>query len=175
MENDKENLPAILEAILFVSSQEENIQKLAQILNVQEKKIGEALNVLKKEGQNRGVVVIEHNGKVQMVSNPQYAALIQKYQQKDLRAKLSNLALETLAIIAYRGPISRYQIEEIRGVNSVFILRNLLRRGLIERRMERKKMEYQVTLDFLRHLGLKKITALPKYNEFHSRIMNYQS
>lgn len=169
MKNDKENLPAILEAILFVSSQEESIKNLAAILNVKEKEIQEAIFSLTKEGQNRGVIIIEHNNKMQMVSNPKYAALIQKYQRKDLRAKLSNLALETLAIIAYRGPLSRYQIEEIRGVNSVFVLRNLLRRGLVERKTEGKKVEYQVTLDFLRHLGLKKIAELPNYNEFQKK------
>lgn len=166
MEKNIKNLPAILEAILFVSTGEESIKNLAALLNTGEKEIQDALATLNKECENRGVVIIENDGKIQMTSNPKYAAHIAKYQQKDLRAKLSDLALETLAIIAYRGPISRYQIEEIRGVNSVFVLRNLLRRGLVARKTMGKKVEYAVTLDFLRYLGLTKITALPKYNEF---------
>ncbi|MDP2918297.1 MAG: SMC-Scp complex subunit ScpB [bacterium] len=166
MENTQKNLPAVLEAILFVSTGEESVKNLAALLNVKEKEVKEALVILAKECENRGVAIVENNGKVQMASNPKYAAILSKYQQKNSRAKLSDLALETLAIIAYRGPISRYKIEEIRGVNSVFILRNLLRRGLIERKYEGKKVEYAITLDFLRHLGLTKITALPKYDQF---------
>ncbi|PIU01625.1 SMC-Scp complex subunit ScpB [bacterium (Candidatus Torokbacteria) CG09_land_8_20_14_0_10_42_11] len=172
MENTQKNLPAVLEAILFVSTQEESVKNFAALLNIKEKEIEDALVILAKECENRGVAILEHDGKIQMASNPKYAAILSKYQQKNSRAKLSDLALETLAIIAYRGPISRYKIEEIRGVNSVFILRNLLRRGLVARKTEGKKVEYAITLDFLRYLGLTKITALPKYDQFQSRIKN---
>lgn len=175
MDSLKNNLPAILEAMLFVSTQEESIEKLARILNVKMQDIEEALAVMKKDCSKRGTMILEHNGQIQMVSNPRYAIWIQKYQQKDLRGELSPLALETLAIIAYKGPVSRYQIEEIRGVNSIFVLRNLLRRGLVERKIKGKKVEYQITANFLRHLGLSKTVELPKYNEFYSRIMNQES
>jgi len=174
MKNSVKNLPAILEAILFVSTGEESVENLAALLNVKENEIQDALATLSKKCENRGVVILENDGKIQMASNPKYAAMLSKYRQKDLRAKLSDLALETLAIIAYRGPLSRYKIEEIRGVNSVFVLRNLLRRGLVERKTKGKKVEYQVTLDFLRYLGLQKITSLPQYNEFQSRIKNQE-
>lgn len=174
MDNLKNNLPAILEAMLFVSTQKENIEKLARILNVKTQDIEEALAVIEKDRSKRGIMIMEHNGQIQMVSNPRYAVWIQKYQQKDLRGELSPLALETLAIIAYQGPISRYQIEEIRGVNSIFVLRNLLRRGLVERKIKGKKVEYQITADFLRHLGLNKTIELPKYNEFRSKTMNQE-
>ncbi len=167
--NPRNNLAAILEAILFVSTEEESIEKLAQITNVKAKDIKETLAIMKKDCLQRGIMILEHNDKIQMVTNPKYASWIQKYQQKDLREDLSLLALETLAIIAYKGPLSRYQIEEIRGVNSVFVLRNLLRRGLVERKIQGKKIEYQITTDFLRHLGLTQASELPKYNEFKEK------
>lgn len=164
------DLPQKLEAILFVSTQEEPIEKLARVLNVSEIEIDQAIKTLQTDSINRGITIIENNRHLQMVSSPQYALEIAQFHQKDLREKLSDLALETLAIIAYQGPISRYQIEDIRGVNSTFVLRNLLRRGLIERKVDGKKSAYQTSTDFLNYLGLKNINALPKYQEFQSSI-----
>lgn len=166
------NLPSILEAILFASGKEESPKKLAQVLKIKTSQVKKALIKLKEGYQNRGLKLLEKDGKVELVTDPQYAQFLEKYWQKKLREKLSPLALETLAIIAYRGPLSRYQIEEIRGVNSVFVLHNLLRRGLIERKIQGKKIYYEITANFLRHLGLIKVSQLPKYNEFKKRIIN---
>ena len=85
---------------------------------------------------------------------------------------LSSVALEVLAIIAYRGPITRSEIEEIRGANSSFILRNLAIRGLIERKenpLNNRSYIYEVSLDLIKSLGLKKITMLPNFEELSQR------
>lgn len=161
-----QNLPAILEAILFACAKMERPKKLARLLGTEEKEVQDALTQLKKDYKKRGLKILEKDGEVQLATDPQYASYLRRYWQKDLREKLSSISLEVLAIIAYEGPISRYQIEEIRGVNSIFVLRNLLRRGLIERQIEGKKVKYAITADFLRHLGLTSATGLPNYHKW---------
>jgi len=161
-----QNLPQILEAILFVSGEKESLTKLQKVLRVDKKEIEKALAKLGNDCQSRGLKILKKEDKIQLVSDPQYARFLEKYWQKSLRENLSRISLETMAIIAYQGPIARFQIEEIRGVNSVFVLRSLLRRGLISRKKKGNRTYYQITSDLLRHLGLTKISQLPNYSRF---------
>jgi len=161
-----QNLPQTLEAILFVSGEKESLKKLEKLLETDQEKIEKALELLQKNYQNRGLKILKEKDTIQLVSDPQYAKSLEKYWQKSLREKLSRISLETLTIIAYQGPIARFQIEEIRGVNSVFVLRSLLRRGLISRKSQGNRTYYQITADFLRHLGLTRISQLPNYSQF---------
>jgi segregation and condensation protein B len=105
---------------------------------------------------------------VQMVSNAEYGEYVKKMVTEELQEDLSKVALETLAIIAYRGPIDRSSIEVIRGVNCVYILRNLLIRGLIEKAAsssDARKSVYQVSMNFMRHLGIESVKDLPQYDK----------
>jgi len=108
--------------------------------------------------------------KYQLASHPDNAKLVQLFLKSDITGELTEPALETLTIIAYRGPMTKPEIEQIRGVNCSLILRNLLIRGLIEK-IEHKKVElprYQVTHDFIRFLGIGSAAELPDYEKLHT-------
>lgn len=128
-----------------------------------------SLAELKEEYKNRGLVLMEKDGEWQLGSNPANAALIEELVKSDFSEELSRAALETLAVIAYKGPLTRMDIEYVRGVNSSFTLRNLTLRGLIERIENPKDARsylYRVSFDFLRHLGLGSSEELPGFKEF---------
>jgi segregation and condensation protein B len=95
--------------------------------------------------------------------------VVRGFVKEDVSGELTRPSLETLTIIAYRGPVTKPEIEQIRGVNCSLILRNLLMRGLVEEREEASRLQpmYTVSSDFLRHLGLSSLSELPSYGEFH--------
>jgi segregation and condensation protein B len=116
--------------------------------------------------RNSGLRVQEHNGRFQLVTYPYLATLIETYLSLDLTTKLTAPALETLAIIAYRQPVTRAQIEAVRGVDSSGVLRSLLQRGLVEEagRLEGvgRPILYTVTEEFMHHFGLTGLDELPQ-------------
>ena len=113
----------------------------------------------------RGVRVQRQGERVQLVSAPEAAAAIERFLGLDLTTKLSPAALETLAIIAYKQPVTRAQIDELRGVASDGVLRTLIHRGLVEQgeRLEQAGRPFQLrtTFDFLQHFGLQSLSDLP--------------
>lgn len=168
----------ILESLLFIAGEPVKIKKLAQILELTEDEVSVGLNSLKNEyeSENRGLRFILHGDAVELVSSAEAAPFIEKLIKSDFDEDLSQAALETLAIISYRGPVSRAQIEDMRGVNCSFILRALLIRGLIERKEnpeDHRSHLYQVGFNFLRQMGISKLEDLPGYNE--SGIRNQES
>ena len=173
-QNRSKNLIAAIEGILFASG---GPQKIAKIAKVIEKDIIETKNLLielKKEYQNenRGLDLIFLEDKVQLVSSPFTSFYIKKFLEKDFSEELSFPLLETLAILAYKGPMSRHQIEEIRGVNSVYALRSLCLRGLIEREPHPdipRAYLYKISFEFLKHLGVSSLKELPDYERFSSQ------
>ena len=104
-----------------------------------------------------------------MVSSPENAELVQEFIKDETTGELSRPSLEALTIIAYRGPVSKIDLDRIRGVNCSLILRNLLLRGLIEGKFDKQKQEtyYTVTLDFTRFLGLSEIKELPDFEKLN--------
>ena len=109
-------------------------------------------------------------GGVQMVTAGYNAKLVKDFIKEETTGELTRAALETLTIVAYRGPITRAELEQIRGVNCAVILRHLLIRGLVESIENKKKMQttYNVTFDFLRFLGLNQQSELPDYDKLNS-------
>src|SRR3989344_5983048 len=97
------------------------------------------------------------------------ATAVQKFLKDETTGELTRPSLETLTIIAYRGPVTRSDLERIRGVNCSIILRNLMVRGLVEAREDKRQLTtyYTVSFEFLRHLGLPRITELPEYEALH--------
>jgi len=167
------SLLAIIEGILFASGAPQRIAKIAKVIG---KDIIETKNLLiqlKKQYQDkdRGLDLVFLEDKVQLVSSPEISFYIEKFLEKDFSEELSFPLLETLAILAYKGPMSRHQIEEIRGVNSVYALRALCLRGLVEREPHPdipRAYLYKVSFEFLKHLGLSSLKELPEYEKFHS-------
>lgn len=170
------DLKAILESVLFAYGEPIALAKLAKIAGKQEEEIASLLHNLKKDYQKSGLTLMEKDGYWEMGTNPKNAEYIQEMIKSDLAEELTRAATETLTIIAYKGPVTRAQIEYIRGVNSSFTIRNLLLRGLIERvenPQDLRSYLYKVSFDFLKHLGLSKIEDLPKYKELKKEEIEY--
>lgn len=168
-----EDLKKQIESLLFITGEPLSFEDLVRFLKREPEAIKEALEALKEDYQigKRGLVILEHQGRYQLTTSPETSELVADYLKETLKEELTPAALETLAIIAYKGPITRAEIENIRGVNSSFILRNLLIRGLIEREVDPKRPQaylYQISFEFLRKLGLSRIEDLPDYQKFHS-------
>ncbi|MCB9802738.1 SMC-Scp complex subunit ScpB [Candidatus Nomurabacteria bacterium] len=142
---------------LFESSKEE----LDQVIFELQEKYNKA---------ESGIHLAINNEKIQFVTNPEYADFLREFFEDESSGELSKPSLETLTIIAYRQPISKEELEQIRGVNCSVILRNLMIRGLIESREEKNDLaaKYSVTLDFLRHLGIDSVEALPEFASLNS-------
>ncbi|MDO8529588.1 MAG: SMC-Scp complex subunit ScpB [bacterium] len=165
---DLDKLKSIIESLLFLSGEPVKISKLAKIIEVSKEDVENALMLLTADysSQKRGIAIIRKEGEVQMATNPDNAAFADKIIKSDLQEALSGSSLEILSIVAYRGPISRTEIEAIRGVNSTYALRNLLMRGLIERIDNPKDLRgyiYKISFEFLKKLGIDNINKLPDY------------
>lgn len=167
-------LKSIIETILLVHGEPISLEKLARSVRAEKKEVEQALRELEEEYKERGFVIIRHGNSYQLGSNPANAAYIEDMVKDEFSEELSRAALETVAIIAYKGPLTRAQIEYVRGVNSSFTVRNLLMRGLVERIDNPKDARvylYQISFDFLRHFGITKREDLPHFEEFtHEKI-----
>lgn len=160
-----------IEAILFYTAEPVKVSFLAKTLEVKIDVVRRALENLNESLKDRGVKLVEHNEEVSLVTSPEFAGLIEKIIKEERERELGRAGLETLTIVAYKGPISKKEIEYIRGVNSQYAIRNLLLRGLIERGMGVDgKVVYTVTSDTIRFLGLTKITDLPEYEEMNKTL-----
>lgn len=166
------NLKSKIESLLFISNQPLTIKKLANLTQADKDKVEAAIKELMAEysQENKGIAVQRIDDKIQMVTVGDNAKLVKDFIKEETTGELTRAALETLTIIAYRGPITRAELEQIRGVNCAIILRNLLIRGLIESQQDAKKMQtvYNITFDFLRFLGLNQQSELPDYEKLHS-------
>ena len=154
-----------IEALLFISTAPVSIAKIATALNSTEAKIKKSLDNLKDVyKENRGLIIQKTGNKVQLVTNPILSKEIEKFLGIEVTTKLSQASLETLAIVAYKQPITRPEIDEIRGVNSDSVVRNLTSKGLIEEvgRVEGvgRPILYGTTPDFLSFFGLESLQEL---------------
>lgn len=166
-----ENLKQKIEALLFITGEPISLKKLAKLLSAKEEEVSNALTELKDDYINRGLVIIELDNSFQLTTSKEVSSLIEEYLKAEMKEELTPAALETLAIIAYKGPLIRSEIDNIRGVNSSFIIRNLLVRGLIEKDTNRKvanAFAYRISLDMLKKLGLENISQLPEYEKYSS-------
>ncbi|MCX6792799.1 MAG: SMC-Scp complex subunit ScpB [Candidatus Falkowbacteria bacterium] len=156
-----------LESLLFVAAKPLKVKDLADLVKKSVEEVTKALDelALEYETTKRGMEIIKQGSTYQMVTAPSEAALIKEFVKDETMGELSKPSVEALTIIAYRGPISKTDLDRIRGVNCALILRNLLLHGLIEAKVDKKKDEtyYTVTLDFVRFLGIKDIADLPDY------------
>lgn len=168
-EPDDATLVMLLEALLFVAVEPTPADRLATALGVSVERVQAGLTQLEAQLRTRGVRLQRHREAFQLISAPEAAAAIETFLGLDLTTKLSRAALETLAIIAYRQPITRPQIDAIRGVSSDGVIRSLLHRGLIEEvgRLEQpgRPVLFGTTFEFLRYFGLTSLDDLPPLEE----------
>jgi len=158
-------LARLLESLLFVAGEPAPVERLASALEQSTEDIELALLLLAEDLQTRGIRLQRHHDAVQLVTMPEAADVIEIYLGLDLTTKLSRAALEALAIIAYRQPITRPQIEAIRGVSSDGVIRTLLHRGLVQEigRLETagRPLLFGTTPDFLNYFGISSLEDLP--------------
>ena len=164
-DNTLPSLDQKIEAILFYKASEVSLAFLAKTLGEKKKKILEALEVLRQRLRGSALVVLESNDKYVLATSQKVSKTISLMRGEESVGELSTPALETLSIILYKGPIKKSDLDQIRGVNSAYILRNLLIRGLIEKERKEDGDYYLGTTDLLRFLGIDSVRALPGYEK----------
>jgi len=164
-------LMAVLEGLLFVASEPVALQHLAEVVgsSIQDVDAGLAKLAAAFEAGARGVRLQRKNDSVQITSAPAVSPFIERFLGLDLSTRLSPAAMEALAVIAYRQPLTRGEVEAIRGVNCDGVLRTLISRGLVEPvgRLEQagRPFLYGTTFQFLEYFGLPGLEALPPLPE----------
>ncbi|MFA4937145.1 MAG: SMC-Scp complex subunit ScpB [Patescibacteria group bacterium] len=165
----KTNITGQLESILFAAAKPLSIKKLAEIITCEVEQVKQALDeLIQRFGEGSGLKIVQQGQEVELVTSPEHTKLIRDFLKKEELSELTRPQLEALSVIAYRGPIAKSELEQIRGVNCSLILRNLQIRGLVEQLENGVVPIYQVTVDFLRFLGLTDIKKLPDYDRLHT-------
>ena len=160
-----------IEAILFYKNEPVSKKELSKMLQKTEMEISKGIDILKQNLENRGLTLIEEKDSYSLATSKEVSELIEKIAKEELSKDIGKAGLETLSIIIYQNPISRREIDYIRGVNSNFILRSLLIRGLIEKTDgEGRGFQYKPSIRLLAHLGIKSVEDLPKSKEIDSEI-----
>lgn len=160
-------------SILFVASKPVTLEELKATLEISDDELKQAIAEIVLANQASGIILLAHNKRLQLSSNPDNSTVVKKFLSLELREKLTDAALETLAIIAYKQPVSKAEIENIRGVNSQYSIRHLLIRGLIEKIQspsDKRMQLYRTTLEFMQFLGLKDMNELPEFEELTKSI-----
>ncbi|MGC9361110.1 MAG: SMC-Scp complex subunit ScpB [Anaerolineae bacterium] len=163
------DLACFVEALLFVADGPAELQDLASALSVSVKEIEQAIGELQAAESERGLRVQMAGSSVQMVTMPEAADAVETFLGIGMGGKLSSAALETLAIIAYRQPITRARINAIRGVDSDGVIRTLVAKGLVEKvgtlDQVGRPLLYGTTFEFLEYFGIRSLDALPTLPE----------
>lgn len=167
------SLDILIEALLFYKAAPQSKSKLLKLFAVGEDELTSAINILQTRLQNGATRLIVTETDIQLATAPELSEFVESLRKNELSGDISKVGAETLAIILYREPISRAEIDRIRGVNSSFILRNLLVRGLIIRESTAgtsNGYQFRISPALLQHLGTTNKQALPKFSEFMSAI-----
>jgi len=169
-------LDAKIEAILFFKGEPLTVKELTNLVGEDKSRVLHALSVLENRLREAGIRLVKNEEKVELRTAPEFSALIEDLKKEELAKDVGKAGAETLSIILYRGQVTRAEIDYIRGVNSTFILRNLLIRGLIERMINPKNARsflYKPTLELLSFLGIKSVDDLPEYELAAKELKNF--
>lgn len=163
----KFNLDQKLEAILFAAARPYSVKRLADLADEPSKDVEAALGALRERlnDSKSGTMLQKKGSEVELVTRPEAAELVKRVVTEEAQGELTRASLEALTILAYRGPMTRPELEQIRGINSAVILRNLMLRGLVEEKEDTRLGQpvYSLTFDFLNHLGIQDVEELPEY------------
>ena len=165
---------SLLEAALYAAGQSVSIRKLAQVLELDEDAVVNGLTGLKSEleAQERGLSLMMDGKNAELVTHPEAADAVRALLDIETQGELSKASMEALAILAYRGPMTRPELEQIRGIQSSTILRILSMRGLIEAKEEMRLGQpiYAVTSEFFKHIGFTGAEQLPDYEQLRNHV-----
>jgi segregation and condensation protein B len=167
------NLDALLEALLFAMAQPVGVRKLATLSDRKPEEVKEALQALQKrlDDAEGGVQLMLNGEEAELVTHPDAAEAVRAALKQEMHGELTRPSLEALAILAYRGPLTRPELEQIRGVQSALILRNLMMRGLVEQSEDQRLGQplFAVTSEFLKSIGTSQLEDLPDYASLHTQ------
>ena len=169
---DPVELAALIEALLLVASAPATIPELAKGASVPTEAIESTLSVLEQRADT-GWVIQRHGDRVQLATAPRFAHHVRRFLGLDREARLSGAALETMAIVAYQQPVTKSEIEAVRGVDCSGVLHTLMQRGLIEQvgrlAAPGSPIQYGSTPEFLLHFGLRSLADLPPLGHVHEQ------
>ncbi len=166
-------LESKIEGLLFYKGEDVSVKKLSEIFSVEIEEINQALEKLEKSLVNRGLVLVRKDDSVVLGITGELTPIIEAIRKDEITKDLSKASVETLSIILYRNGVARSEIDYIRGVNSSFILRNLLIRGLIEKVLDatdNRKILYKPSFEILEYMNITSIEQLPNYIEVKSQL-----
>lgn len=163
-----------IEALLFYKATPLNKITLMKNLECTEDDFHDAVETIRKRQVESALRLLETETEIQLATAPEVSDFIAEQQKDDVKGDIGKAGAETLAIILYREPISRAEIDRIRGVNSSFILRNLMIRGLVERKARKGSQLYSISPQLLQHLGVEQKYDLPRYAEFMNAIEAFE-
>ena len=169
----KPDLEVLIESLLFFKGGALSVKELAKAAESTEAEIKSALVGLKASLEGRGIRLVEEGNSVMLTTASESHEVVEKMRREELEGPLGKAGLETLAIIMYRGPLSRSSIEYVRGVNCSSILRTLMIRGLIERienPSDRRGFLYRPTIDLPAYLGVNSLVELPEFENTKAAI-----
>ena len=177
--NINENLEDRVETIVFLSKEQLTIEELAKFYEVELSKMEEILLNLKEKRKTSGINVKIENGMIMLVSNPLYGEDVKRFFNPEMKIKkLTRSTMETLAIIAYKGPITKTEIEQIRGVNVEKTMTNLLEKNLVYISGKKKTIGtpnlYEVTEDFYSYLNINGKEELPGFEQYEKIELLYK-
>lgn len=164
---DKIELAQKIEALLFAEGDPMSHGTLCGLLDVSKRELEGGIKTLKELLKGHGIMVTEKENEVSLSTVPSTSAVVAQMRKNELEKPLGKAGLETIAIVMYRGPMVKSEIDYIRGVDSGGILRSLMIRGLIERntKSDTRGYVYSATIDALRYLGLAHTEELPEYRD----------
>ena len=171
-------LDAKIEALLFSKAEPITVAEIARILKEPEHAIRESITALEAIFARRGVRILRHEDTITLTTAPECATFLDEIRREDLSKDLSKASLETLSVILYTDNPTRGDIDYIRGVNSSFILRNLLVRGMVEKDIhpsDSRKLIYKPSLDLLRFLGITQVGELSNFSETKEKLTNFKA
>ena len=172
------NIENHIEAILFLKGEPMSFKNLAKILEVDIEEIKTAADSLRKNLSERGIRLMEKDGLITLATAPESSKFTESLVKDEFDSELSKAAVETISIIIYKGPISRADIDYIRGVNSAFSVRNLLVKGLIEKETnprDSRSYLYKPSFKLLQYLGIQNIKDLPEHGNFNEKIEEFMN
>ena len=172
------DLSARAQAFLFSEGGSLTLRKLAQLLDVKEAGLREALAALASELEGSGLALIQTDTEVTLAISKEASPAVQAAYERELGREIGDAGLEVLAIVLYRGPSTRAQIDYIRGVNTSSTIRTLLGRGLLERTGnpdDGREYLYRPTVELLAHLGIRSSKELPDHSAITAELAAFES
>lgn len=170
------NIKNTIEALLFYKGEPMTLKKIVSLLGVSEEEVVVSLNELETT-LTGGIRLMRNGDEVMLATSPETSSFIEKIIKEELSRDLGKAGLETLSIILYMGPITRSRIDYIRGVNSTFIIRNLMVRGLVEKipnPHDQRSFLYKPTFELLSYLGIPRIEELPDFDTVTQEIKSFE-